>query len=192
MRFQPTNFLVFFLTAFWLSGAACAGPDPAAFPLDQPIESRMNLGLFGVLGGGMNYSVGGKPISRYEDFQSLIYPLRDTEASDLLREAGELHFAAWMLYVSGAAVGVDVGLSFKPVRLLGVDWFDRVVTGVVASEVPWGIGALLDSSAEGHKFNAIQRYNDLILEKKGEAFLDLRPRLTLAQDGPRLGLSCSF
>ena len=192
MRFQPTTLLVFFLTAFWLSGAAFAGPDSTSFPLDQPIESRMDLGLFGVLGGGMNYSVGGKPIRRYEDFQNLIYPLKDTEASDLLREAGELHFAAWMLYVSGAAVGVDVGLSFKPVHLLGVDWFDRIVTGVVASEVPWGIGALLDGSAEGHKFNAVERYNDVIFEKKGRASLDLKPQLTLAQDGPRLGLGCSF
>ncbi|HJT24410.1 MAG TPA: hypothetical protein VJ873_07520 [bacterium] len=181
----------FFTLVLGLCGAAFAGNESTPFPAGQPIDSRMDLGFFGLLGGGMTYSVGGKPITRYEDFKGLIYPLRDEEASRLIRDAEDCHWAAWVLYGTGATVGVDVGLAFKPVPFLGVDWIDRIATGVVAAEIPWGIGALLDNSAEARKYNAVQRYNYLIQQKE-DAFLNLKPQLVLAQDGPRLGLRYDF
>ncbi len=188
--FQPL-ILFFFLLALGVPDADFAGTETTAFPPNQPIETRVDLGFLDLFGGGLNYSVEGKPIRRYEDFRDLIYPLRDEEASRFIRDAQEEHFAAWMLYVSGAAAGVDVALVFKPVPLLRVDWFDRVATGAVAAEVFWTAGVLLDQAAEGRKYNAVQRYNQLI-QKKNEAFLELKPQVTLAQEGPRLGLSCDF
>jgi hypothetical protein len=183
--------LSIFLPTLGFTGPVSASSEATSFPSDQVIESRMDLGFLGIIGGGMNYRVGGKPISRLEDFQALIYPLHDEEASHLLYEAQECHFAASMMYVSGAAAGVDIALSFKPVPLLGVDWFDRITTGIVGSEIFWGLGALLDGSADGRKYNAVQRYNQLITQKD-QAFLALKPQMTLAQGGAQLGLSCSF
>lgn len=191
MNAFQTKILAFCLLALGCSGAVFAGSEAIPFPPNRFFETKMDLGFFGLVGGGMTYSVGGKPISRYEDFKNLIYPLRDEEASSLIRDAEDQHIAAWLLYVTGGAVGVDVALGFKPVPLLGVDWFDRISTGLVATEVFWGLGALLDNAAEGRKYNAVQRYNQLIL-KKDRAFLELKPQVTLAQEGPRLGLSCSF
>lgn len=162
----------------WAQSPVQASP----FPTGKSIDSRMDYGLFDLLGGGINYSIDGKPISRYEDFKSLIYPLRDKEASDLIRESEEMHSAAWVLYVSGGLTSVDVALAFKPVPLIGVDWFDRITTGVVAGEIFWGIGALLDGNADSRKYNAVQRYNHLV-QKKDDAFWGLRPEIQLAQGG---------
>ena len=161
------------------------------FTAGSPIETRMDFGVFGLLGGGMRYRVDGRPISRYEDFQCLILPLRDEEATRLLNESQECHFAAWILYVSGGAVGVDVGVSFKPMVLLGVDWFDRIATGLTAAEVFWTVGALLDGSGEARKFNAVQRYNQL-LKEKDQAFLELGPRLQWTPGGMILALQGRF
>ncbi len=182
---------LFLLILTGLSREGFCGPDSVSFPSGQTIDTRMDLGLFGVLGGGMNYSVGGTRLSRYEDFKGLIYPLRDEEASNLIRDAEEWHFAASILYVTGGVVGADVALNFKPVPFLGVDWFDRVSTAVVVGEFFWGAGALLDNGAEGRKYNAVQRYNQL-LRKQDQAFLDLKPQLALAPNGLRLGFDHDF
>jgi hypothetical protein len=157
----------------------------------QPFETRMDLGLFGLLDGGMRYSLGGKPISRYEDFKSLIYAKNDTEASDLIREAHEAHFVAWMLYVAGAATGVDIGLSFKPAPVLHIDWFDRIATGVVAGQVFWAVGAIFDTNAEGRKYNAVQRYNQL-LRDRNQSFLGFSPQVCLGGQGFSLDLNHPF
>jgi len=188
MRFFPRKALVLFLV-LGFAGKAWSGS--GAFPDGQPIDTRMDLGLFGLLGGGMSYSVGGRRVTRYQDFKELIYPLRDEAASGLIRDAEECHFAADILYVTGVGTGADVALFFKPTPFLRVDWFDRIATGVVAAEFFWGVGVLLDTSAEGHKYNAVQRYNQL-LSKKDQAFLELKPQLTLTQQGPGLGLGCRF
>jgi hypothetical protein len=188
---KPQLKILFFILATWFPGVGVAGTETASFPIGQPIETKMDLGFFGLLGGSMNYTVGGKPISRYEDFKALIYPLRDPEASDLIREAGEAHLTAWMFYGAGTATGIDAALFFKPAPLLNINWFDRIATGVVTAEIFWGIGALFDNNAEGRKYNAIQRYNQL-LRKEKESFLDLKPEITMAQGGPKLGLGCDF
>ena len=191
MKNRSFQILPCLLLAFGFARAGFAGTGAGSPSLRPPIDTRMDLGLFGLLGGGMNYSAEGRPLTRYEDFKGLIYPLHDEQASSLIRDAEECHFAADVLYVTGGLVGADVALNFKPVPFLGVDWIDRVSTAVVAGEIFWGVGALMDSSAEGHKYNAVQRYNQL-LGKQDQAFLDLKPRFTLARQGPGLDLDLAF
>ena len=183
-------FLLFALLAppFLFAGS----PEEAAgLPQDPPIESKMNLGFLGLVGGGMDYTLAGKPLRRFEDFEKLIYPLRDDQATQLLQDSKECHFAAWMCYVSGGLLTVDVALSFKPVTLLGVDWFDRAATGVAVGEALWGLGALLESAADARKYNAVQRYNQL-LRKNDQAFLGLKPQLCLAPGGFLLDVGRDF
>lgn len=162
----------------------------SSFPADRPIDTRMDLGLFGLLGGGLEYSVQGRPIRRYEDFKSLLYPLRDREASDLLRESESSHTAAWLLYGAGTAVGIDVAISFKPVPLLGVDWLDRTATGLAAAQFFWALGILFDSNAEARKFNAVQRYNHLL--RKDEDLSWLPPQVAIAPGGAQCSLGVRF
>lgn len=164
---------------------------PPAFPKDQPIQTRMNLGLFGLLGGGMDYQLGGRPITRYEDFKALIYAQGDREASDLIREAHETHLTAWLFYGAGTATGVDVALAFKPAPLLKVDWIDRIATGFVAAQFFWAAGALFDTNAESRKYNAVQRYNHL-LKNEEDAFLGVSTSTPLNGQGLCLGLERAF
>lgn len=183
------HFKAIFLFPFFLAASGLVLGDPLStsppFPKDQPIETKMDLGLFGLIGGGMKYTLGGKPIDRNEDFRSLIYPLHDTEASDLIRGAQDAHLVAWMFYVSGVGAGVDFALTFKPDPFLGVNWFDRIATGVVAAQFFWAVGALFDGDAAGQKFNAVQRYNHL-LSGQEDAFLGFKPQV--CQVGQALGL----
>jgi hypothetical protein len=187
--FKALSFLLFALAP----GLVFSDPPSvsAFFPTGQPIETKMNLGLFGLIGGGMRYSIDGKPISRYEDFQGLIYPTHDEEATDLLREAQDDHLVAWIFYVSGVAAGVDFALAFKPDPLLGVNWFDRIATGFVAAEFFWSGGSIFEGDAEARKFNAVQRYNHLMREKD-DAFLGFMPRVCLIGQGLGLDLDRPF
>jgi hypothetical protein len=190
LRWKATSFLLFVLAAPCL---VFSDPPAASnpFPTDQPIEMKMNLSFFGLLGNGMRYSIGGKPISRYEDFRDLINPLHDEEATDLLRGAQDDNLVAWLFYASGAVAGVDFALVFKPDPLLGVNWFDRIATGFVAAQVFWTGGAIFEGDAEARKFNAIQRYNDL-LKQEDESFLGFTPRVCLVGQGLGLDLDRPF
>ena len=183
----------FLLPVLAATRIAFAGSSTQTSPLPDgpPVESKMSLGFLGLVGGGMDYTLGGKPLRRFEDFEKLIYPLQDEEATQLLHDAKESRFAAWMCYVSGGILTVDVALSFKPVALLGVDWFDRAATGVAAGEVLWGLGALLDSAGDARQYNAVQRYNRL-LRGNGQTFLGLEPRLCLAPGGVLLDVGGDF
>ena len=156
-----------------------------------PIETKMNLGFLGVLGGSMEYSLGGERISRYEDFKKLIYPLHDMEASDMIRESETDHFAAMVLYTTGLAAGLDLALVYHPNPLFRVDWLDRIVTGLIGVQVFTGLGSLFDANAEGHKYNAVQRYNQLIREPKS-VYLDLTPQLSPSNHGLNLVISMSY
>jgi hypothetical protein len=162
------------------------------FPLDQPIESHMNLGFLGLLGGGMDYSIQGHPIQRYEDFKSVIYSQKDAESADMIRSAEETHASAFVLYVAGVAVGIDVALVYKPSTLLGVDWFDRAATGFVGAQIFWAVGALLDSNAEGRKYNAIQRYNHVLQGKKDQAWEWVPPLFACNGQGVQCLLGIRF
>jgi hypothetical protein len=152
----------------------------------------MDLGLFGLLGGGMSYSLGGRPISRYEDFKDLLFPTGDIEASDLIRAAHSAHLTAWMFYGAGVATGVDVALAFPPNHILGVDWCDRVISGVMGAQVFWALGALFDTNAEARKYNAIQRYNSRFDCKSEASSAILMPDLAWGEGELRLGFVGRF
>jgi len=124
----------------------------------------------------------GKKLENYRDFKKVIYPLRDQEASDLIREAEADHFVAQMVYVAGAATAIDVGLAFDPTPLFHVDWLDRIATGLVVAQIFVGVGTLFDLNAEGRKYNAVQRYNHLVRQEEG-AFFKLDPKLALGPHG---------
>ena len=156
-----------------LACAANAGPPMDGLPAHpSPIETKMSLGLFGLLGSSMEYSIDGKPINEYRDFKKLIYPLQDEEASQLIRNAEDCHFIADIIYVGGTAVALDVVFFFQPVVIFHDDFFDRVATGAVTSQFIWAAGLLFDLNAAGQEFNAVQRYNKLIRqeEQKSESF----------------------
>ncbi len=178
------------LALFSLEKACAEGPLVSSMPA-QPIETHMDLGLFGLLGGSMEYSVDSKKITRYEDFKFYIYPIRDAEASQLIREAEADHFAAEMFYGSGIVCGLDVALFLNPTPFVHVDWIDRIGTGVFVAQLFVAVGALFDTNGEGRKYNAVQRYNHLALEKK-ETFLGLTPQVDLGQKSPEFVLSKTF
>ncbi|HVZ79257.1 MAG TPA: hypothetical protein VHE12_00495 [bacterium] len=141
-----------------------------ALPGDQPIESRMGLGLFGVLGGKMEYTLQGRSLRDMEDFKSVIYPLGDAEASRLIREAGQCQVVGETVFAAGLLTGCDIALFFRPTPLLNVDWADRVFTGFTVAQLVWGLGSLFDTNSEARKFNAVQRYNQVLRSRKGEAW----------------------
>jgi hypothetical protein len=136
-----------------------------------PFEAKMELGLFGVLGASMTYTLHGKRVRHYREFKELIYPLMDEEASNLIRQAQEADTLSWVFVAMGLPTGLDIALSFKPVSIFGVDWMDRTLSGFAASQAFIGLGLLFESNAEGLKFNAVQRYNHLVAggEKTGLA-----------------------
>jgi len=167
-----------------LTGEAGKGPI-------TPIETKMNMGFLGVLGGSMDYRIKGRKITRYEDFKSLIYPLRDEESSRMIRESETDHFTAMVLYAAGLGLGVDLALVYNPNPLFKVDWLDRIITGMIGVQIFAGLGGLFDANAEGHKYNAVQRYNQLISQPK-ESLLDLRPQWSADKREFTLALTRSF
>jgi len=175
------------LPALSLAGPA-GNPVSQAF---QPIETHMGLGLFGILGGSMEYRLNGKRITEDEDFKKLIYPLKDEEASQLIRDTQSNHFAANVFYVTGALCGLDVAVFYKPPIFIGVDWIDRIAIGVVVAQIFTDIGSLFDANADARKYNAVQIYNRKI-RKQDEAFLGIQPQVSLASYGPSLGLLKAF
>lgn len=183
--------LFLFLTLLGFLGISAQVQAQGAPSLEKriTIETKMTLGLFGILGAGTDYSIGGKKLDSYEDFKKVIYPLRDPEASRLIHEAEEAEFVWWILVVGGVAAGVDVGLTYKPVPFLNVDWIDRISTGAVALQILLAPGIILGSIASADKFNAVQRYNRLVRGEK-EAGWKVSPYLIAAQG--RLGLELAL
>lgn len=156
-----------------------------------PFETKMDLGFLGILGSSMSYTLNGRKITRYKEFKDIIYASGDVEASDLIRQASEADTVSWIFFAIGIPTGLDVCLAFRPVHVFGVDWMDRIISGVAAAEVPIGIGFLFSSNAEGLKYNAVQRYNHLVnVQEKVE--LDVGPRLFAAGDHWDLGLGTKF
>jgi hypothetical protein len=151
----------------------------------------MNTGLFGLLGSSVDYSLKGRKLERYEDFKELIYPLRDEEASRLIRDSQDKDFIAQLFYGGGVAAGVDVALVFKPVPLLNNDFFDRVATGYFTAQILWGVGLIFQTNAESDKFNAVQRYNQRVRGEKPEAWR-ITPGVSMGEDRMGLNFSCVF
>ena len=154
-------------------------------------ETRIDYGLFGILGGGMNYSLDGKKIRHYRDFNEIINSLHDEESSKLIREAQSADLVSWILLMTGIPVGIDVGLVYKPVPFLGLDWTDRISSGFVAAQVFLALGAIFETNAESLKYNAVQRYNHLVRGEEVES-LKITPQLFADRGHLGLGLNCRF
>ncbi len=159
--------------------------------LQLPIEAKSNLGFLGLIGGGMEYRLNGQIVSHYEDFKSLIYPLHDPEASQLIQTAQTTDFVGWMVGTSGLAVGLDVALVYKPNVIFNVNWLDRIITGLLTAQIGTGLGAVFHNAAEGEKFNAVQRYNQLMKIQSSQN-IELSPQIYAEQGQMGLGMKCLF
>lgn len=157
----------------------------------RPFDTKMDLGLLGFLGGSMRYSMDGVKITRDEDFKKIIFAIHDEEASRAIHEAEDDHFVAGMFYVGGLASGADMALFFKPTPFVNVDWIDRIATGLVVLQFFMAVGALFDTNAEGHKYNAVQRYNQVV-RKEEAVSLGSSPRFSFGADGMDFALTQVF
>lgn len=106
--------------------------------------------------GGLQYSVDGRFLSRYEDLKELISPVRDYELNRLLKrsESSDLNSKVFGLAgFAGLATGV-VGLLTSPSNQQTPFWLTAIGGGVLID-----IGGLFQSEAQTTKFNCVQRYN---------------------------------
>ncbi len=106
--------------------------------------------------GGLQYSVDGRLLVRYQDFEQLLAPLRDYETQRLLKrsEAADGDSKIFGLVgLAGLATGV-VGLLTSPSSQKGPFWV-TAIGGAVAFDV----GGLFQTEAQTAKFNCVQRYN---------------------------------
>ncbi len=95
-------------------------------------------------------------MSSYKEFEDLIYPLNDFEASRLLKssESSKDNSSIFGLSgLTGLVVGV-VGLLTTPSNEQTPFWITAISGGVL-----WDISGLLGSESEASKFNCVQRYN---------------------------------
>jgi len=145
-----------------------------------------------ILGGDMQYGLNGQKIVHYRDFKSLIYPLRDSEASDLIRQAEATDLISWIVLATGISASIDIGFFYKPPVVFNSDIADRVTEAVVTAQIGFGAFAIIHNIAEGRKFNAVQRYNHLIRKQREESSLELNPKLYTCSNGLVLGGQLSF
>ena len=185
-----SKIIVLFLL-FAVTSPSWAQSGPLTNPKNLPIETRMDLGFLGIFGGPTEYSLGGRKLTNYQEFKDLIYPLHDPEASDGICVAEQMDFVSWVVYGGSLVVGLDVALVFKPVPVFNDDGFDRALTGYFVAQVAIGIWGLFNTSAEARKFNAVQRYNKLLVNKKVSEF-EVDPLLYANSNGLNIGMKTSF
>jgi len=159
---------------------------------NTPIETQADLGFLDVLGGDMQYHLNGQRITHYKDFKSLIYPLQDPVASQLIRDAEDTDLVAWLVFTAGLALSTDIALFYKPTVIFNSDVPDRIATGILTAQIGLGIYFVVHNMAEGRKYNAIQRYNHLIQKLPEQSFLELNPKLYACANGLVLGGQLSF
>lgn len=187
--FFPLFALFHFLFSFTPNALAGSGSPAVLSP--APIETRMDLGLWGLLGASLRYSIDGQPIQDDGELKERIYSLHDEEASRLIRESGESRFITRLFLVTGALLGADVALLYKPVPFVRVDWIDRISTGLVTAQFLAGVGFIFNANAEGLKFNAVQRYNRLLRRPEASG-MRLSPEVFADGSHWGLGLGCAF
>ncbi|HUO58869.1 MAG TPA: hypothetical protein VMV05_11900 [bacterium] len=177
-----------FIAFCFIATAAAQEPDAAK---RTPIQTKMTMGLFGILGADMEYSINGKKLENFRDFKAVIYPLGDPEAARMIHESEEAELAFWLFLVGGVAAGVDVALTFKPVPFVNVDWIDRIATGSVAVQISMVPNVIIGAIGSSDKYNAVQRYNSLV---RGDSKTSLAPtpQILLCQSHPGLGLGWEF
>lgn len=156
------------------------------------IETRADLGFMAILGGDMGYSLNDQKVVRYQDFKNLIYPLRDPEASNLIRQAEATDLISWLVLATGISASVDIAIFYKPPVVFNSDIADRVTEAIVTSQIGFGAFAIIHNIAEGRKFNAVQRYNHLIRRQHEESSLELKPKLYSCSNGLVWGGQLSF
>jgi hypothetical protein len=156
------------------------------------IDTKADLGFMAILGGDMQYSLNGQKLVRYQDFKSLIYPLRDPEASKLIRQAEATDLISWIVLATGISASMDIAIFYKPPVVFNSDIADRVTEAVVTAQIGFGAFAIIHNIAEGRKFNAVQRYNHLIRKQREESSLELNPKLYTCSNGLVLGGQLSF
>lgn len=181
-----------FLTSFVFTGHLQA--ETPSIPNDSrsPIETKADLGFMAILGGDMQYEFNRQKIIRYSDFKSLIYPLRDPEASHLIRQAEATDLISWIVLAAGLGASIDVAAFYKPPVVFNSDIADRVAEAVVTAQIGFGAFAIIHNIAEGRKYNAVQRYNHLIRKQAEESSLELNPKLYSCSGGMVLGGQLSF
>jgi hypothetical protein len=105
---------------------------------------------------GLQYSLQGVPLTRYPEFEALVFPLRDWEATRLLKssetsDSNSKIFDA--IGFAGLVTGV-VGLLTSPSNHQPPFWITAIGGGVLID-----IGGIFQMEAQGAKFNCAQRYN---------------------------------
>jgi hypothetical protein len=157
-----------------------------------PIETHADLGFMAILGGDMQYHLNGQKIIHYKDFKNLIYPLRDPEASQLIRNAESTDLASWLILTTGVALSADIALFYKPAVIFNANVPDRIMTGLVTVQIGLGVYFIVHNIAEGRKYNAVQRYNHLLVKKPEESSFELNPKIYTSSNGLVLGGQLSF
>jgi len=157
-----------------------------------PIETQADLGFMAILGGDMQYHLNGQKIVHYKDFKNLIYPLRDPEASQLIRDAESTDLASWLILATGVALSTDIALFYKPAVIFNSNVPDRITMGLVTVQIGLGFYFIVHNIAEGRKYNAVQRYNHLLRSQPEESSIELNPELYASSNGLVLGEQLSF
>lgn len=106
--------------------------------------------------GGLQYSVDGRLLTHYQDFEALVFPLRDFESERLLKrsETSDLNSKVFgWVGLAGLATGI-VGLLTSSSKQQAPFWASAIGGGVLID-----IGNLFQTEAETAKFNCVQRYN---------------------------------
>jgi hypothetical protein len=159
---------------------------------NHPIETQADLGFLDIIGGDMKYSLDERPITSYQQFKSLIYPLGDLEASHLIRNAESTDMAAWIVLSAGLATSLDIALVYNPPALFSSDISNRAVEFLATAQISLGLFAIIHNVAEGKKFNAVQRYNRVLRKHVEESSVRFEPKLYSCSNGPVLGGQLSF
>ena len=140
----------------------------------------------------MQYSLQGQRIFRYQDFKNLIYPLHDSQTSNMIRDAEATDLISWIILSAGISAAVDIAVFYKPPVVFNSDIPDRAVEAIALSQIGLGAFAIVHNIAEGRKFNAVQRYNHLLQEKPKESSIELTPKILASSNGLVLGGQIAF
>ena len=131
------------------SQTSTATPDPSAV-VGHPVKIEY-LAI-----GGFQYELDGSSLNSFGQFEDLIYPLNDFEATRYLKgsEASKENSRIFALTgLAGLTVGV-IGLLTAPSNEQTPFWITAI-----SGELLWDISGLLGSESEAGKFNCVQRYN---------------------------------
>jgi hypothetical protein len=150
--FQGLAFICFIL-ALWVKAPVWAQDDShsASVTLElKPIEIRYTTI------GGLQYSFEDVPLTEYRQFEILVLPLRDYEASRLLKKSEAASLNATLFgsvgFVSLAAGVVGILTSAR-------DQQTGFWIAAIGGAITWDISQLFQSEARTTKFNCVQRFN---------------------------------